>query len=145
MAARPDGATRTGLNVRDGSSRGRRGKPTLMASLRALHTRSGRGATRLRLKIWRRIAPKLRANGNRRPPGTMVVEAGFIVLVVLTIWMITSVSAWWVPGYVALLITIFAVPRRRRLLSTSSETDVVGGVVDFGDLEPRLRVDCADG
>jgi hypothetical protein len=116
-----------------------------MASLRASHARSRRGAEWLRVKIRRRFAPKLRANGKRRRLRIVLAEAGFIVLVVSTIWMITSVSVWWVPVYVALLITIFTVPRRGRLLSTASETDAIGGVVGLADLEPGLRVDSAEG
>jgi len=59
--------------------------------------------------------------------------------------MIASVSAWWVPVYVSLLVTIFVVPRRRRLLSSATQRVAACDGVDNAELEPGLRVDCADG
>ena len=145
MADRLDGATRTGMIVRDGSSSGQQGRLTLMVTSRAPNARSRRAAERLRVKIRRRLESKLRAGGDGRRPRITLIEAGFFVLVVLTTWVIASVSAWWVPVYVILLVTIFVVPRRRRLLSSASERGAACDAVDIADLEPGLRVDCADG
>jgi hypothetical protein len=144
MADRIDGATRAGMIVRDGSSCGQQGKPTLMATLRSATARSRHGAERLRVKIRRRLSSKLRAGGDGRRPRIAVIEAGFSILVVLTTWVIASVSAWWVPVYLILLVTIFVVPRRRRLLSSGPERVTASdarGIADFG---VGLRVDCAD-
>jgi hypothetical protein len=144
MADRLDGATRTGMIVKDGSSSGQQGRLTLMVTSRAPNARSRRAAERLRVKIRRRLESKFRAGGDGRRPRIALIEAGLFVLVVLTTWVIASVSAWWVPVYVVLLVTIFVVPRRRRLLSSASERDAAGDVVDIADIRPGLRVDCAD-
>jgi len=74
-----------------------------------------------------------------------MIETGFFVLVVLTTWMIASVSTRWVPLYLLLVVTIFVVPRRRE---RSSGVSKVGPADEFGDVagsEPALRVDCDDG
>jgi hypothetical protein len=131
--------------LRDGSSCDHRGRLTLMAAARAPHTRSERGAERLRVKIRHRSASKQRALGDGRRPRVTVINAGFFVLVVSTTWVIGSVSMWWVPVYVILLGAIFGVPRRGKLPSPASTTGAVCEAVGIADPEPGLRVDCADG
>jgi hypothetical protein len=116
-----------------------------MATPRTFHARSGRGAERLRVKIRHRAASKQRADGDGRRPRITVINAGFLILVVSTTWVIASVSMWWVPVYLILLIAIFGVPRRGPLLSSASATDAVRNAAGIADLEPGLRVDCADG
>jgi hypothetical protein len=145
MADLLDRATRTGTILRDGSSYDQRGRLTLMTTSRTSHARSGRGAERLRVKIRRRLGSKLRADGNSRRPRVALINAGFCVLVALTTWVIASASVWWVPVYVIVLITIFVVPRKGQLLSSASITDAKCDAVGMADLEPGLRVDCANG
>jgi hypothetical protein len=145
MADQLYGATRTGMIVRDGSARGQQGKLTLMVTSRVPNSRSRRAAKGLRVKIRRRLESKLRVGGDGRRSRIALIEAGFFILVVLTTWVIASVSAWWVPVYVILLVTIFVVPRRRRLLSSASESGAECDAIDIADLEPGLRVDCANG
>ena len=116
-----------------------------MVTSRASNARSRRGAEGLRVKIRRRLESKLRAGGDGRRPRITLIEMGFFVLVVLTTWVIASVSARWVPVYVGLLVTIFVVPRRRRLLSSASERDAACDAADAAEHESGLRVDCANG
>jgi hypothetical protein len=116
-----------------------------MATSRTSHARSGHGAERLRVKSRRRSASKQCDRGDGRRPRVTVINAGFFVLAVSTAWVIASVSMWWVPVYVIMLVAIFGAPRRGPLLSSASATDAVCDVVGIAELEPGLRVDCADG
>jgi len=116
-----------------------------MATSPTSHARSRRGASKLRVKIRRGLASRFRARGESRRPRVTLFNMGFFVLVVSTTWVIASVSMWWVPFYVVLLLTIFVVPRRGRLLPSASETGAEIDDVSIADLEPGLRVDRADG
>ena len=50
-----------------------------------------------------------------------MIETGFLVLVVLTAWMIASVSTWWVPLYLLLVVMIFVVPRQKKTVAARIE------------------------
>jgi len=131
--------------VRGASSCSQQGRFILMATTRAAHARSGLGTERLRVQVRRRVASKLRADGDGRRPRIALIEAGFVVLVVSTTWVIASASVWWVPVYLILLIVIFVVPRRRPLVPPAAVTDAVCDAVGIADSEPGLRADCSNG
>ena len=131
--------------VRDDSSCGKQGNLTRMTTSRAPNARSRPGAERLRVKVRRRQASKLWAGGDGRRPRIMLIETGFFVLVVLTTWVIASVSVWWVPVYLILLVTIFGVPRTRRLRSSASGIETARDAVGIADAGSGLGVDCANG
>jgi len=116
-----------------------------MATSPTSRTRSRREAEKLRVKIRRGLASKLRACGESRRPRITLINTGFCVLVVSTTWMIASVSMWWVPVYVGLLLAIFVAPRRGRLLSSALAIDAAVDDVSIANMEPGLRVDHADG
>ena len=145
MADRLDGTTRRGMIVQDGSSSGQQGRLILMPTSRAPNERSKAAAERLRVKARRSLESRLRAVGAGRRPRITLIETSLFVLVVLTTWVIASRSAWWVPVYVSFLVTIFVVPRRRRLPSSAAERGAVCDGVDNAELESGLRADCADG
>jgi hypothetical protein len=74
-----------------------------------------------------------------------LIGAGLFVLVVSTTWAIASVSLWWVPVYLALLVVIFVMPPRRQFPSSASKSGVESATVDIADSGSGLRVDCGDG
>ena len=124
---------------------GQQGKPTLMTTQHAAKARSRRRAERLRVKIRLCLLSKPRAGNGGRRPRTRLVETGFFILVALTTWVVASVSTWWVPVYVILLVTIFVVPRRRRLPSSGPERGTARDAIGIADFGAGLRVDCANG
>jgi hypothetical protein len=73
------------------------------------------------------------------------VRAGLIALVVLTMWAVASVSVWWVPAYLALMVLIFAVPHRRHPSKSALEAGAESVGIGIVDLGQGLRVDRADG
>jgi len=139
-----DGQTRAKPVGQDGSLCGQQGGLTLMATTRTPNARSGHGARKLRVKIRGRLVSKFRAGGDSRVGRITLIEAGFFVLVASTIWAIASLSAWWVPVYLVLLVTIFVFPRRRRALSSASDLGAANDAVNLVDLGSGSRVDCAD-
>jgi len=69
---------------------------------------------------------------------------GLTVLVVSTAWAIASISVWWVPVYLALLVTIFSTPRVRQSSSSASDSNAASDGIRATDLGQGLRVDRAD-
>jgi len=116
-----------------------------MRTFRTPNTRFRSKAERHRVRIHGRLASKLRASGESRKLRITLIEAGFIVLVVSTTWTIASISVWWVPVYLVMLVTIFVVPRRQRSPSSASEPGAPYGAVETTELGAGLRVECADG
>jgi len=115
-----------------------------MATAVTPNAQSGEKAQAPRVKARGEIAARLQPGGGRRPRFTLI-ETGFFVLVVLTTWMIASVSTWWAPLYLLLVVTIFVVPRRRERSSGGSTADPVDEFVDVAGSERSLRVDRGDG
>jgi hypothetical protein len=115
-----------------------------MATAVTPNAQSGEKAQAPRVKTRGDIAARLRLGGQRRRSRITVIETGFFVLVVLTTWMIASVSMWWVPLYLLLVVTIFVVPRRRE----RSSGGLIGGstdeFVDVAGSERALRADLGD-
>jgi len=116
-----------------------------MATAVTPNAQPGEKAQAPRAKTRGDIAARLRLGGQRRRSRITMIETGFFVLVVLTTWMIASVSTWWVPLYLLLVVTIFVVPRRRE----RSSGGLIGGstdeFVDVAGSERALRVDRGDG
>jgi hypothetical protein len=73
------------------------------------------------------------------------VAIGLIALVVLTTWAVATVSVWWVPAYLALMVLIFVTPGGRHPTTTASERSGESTRVGESDLSRRLRLDRADG
>jgi len=73
------------------------------------------------------------------------VGAGLVVLVGFTASAVASVSVWWVPAYLALMVLIFVTPRERRPWARVSKASVESIAAGTGDLSRGLQVDCTDG
>jgi len=116
-----------------------------MATAVKPNAQSGEKAQAPRVKTRGGIAASFRLGGQSRRPRFTLIETGFVVLVVLTTWMIASVSTWWVPLYLLLVVTIFVVPRRRKRSSGGSIVSPADEFVDVAGSEPALRVDFGDG
>ncbi len=121
-----------------------RGGLTLTANSRTPNAQPGLKAQRLSIKVRRHFAARSRARGDNRRPWFTLIEAGLIVLVVSTAWAIASVSVWWVPVYLALLVTIFSTPRVRQSSSSASDSNAASDGIRATDLGQGLRVDRAD-
>jgi hypothetical protein len=117
----------------------------LMATSRTPNMRPGHGAQRLRGRVRGRLVSRFRASGHNRWPRVTLIGAGLFVLVVLTTWAIASVSFWWVPVYLALLVVIFVTPPSWQSPSSGSKSGVESDTVGIADLGSGLRVDCGDG
>ncbi|HKI19139.1 MAG TPA: hypothetical protein VKA15_14730 [Isosphaeraceae bacterium] len=62
-----------------------------------------------------------------------------------TAWAVASVSVWWVPAYLALMVLIFITPRGQRPWASATEASVESVGAGSADLGWGLRVDRADG
>jgi hypothetical protein len=102
-------------------------------------------AQKFSVKVRRHIASRSRARGKNRRSWFTLLEIGLIVLVVSTAWAITSISVWWIPVYLALIVTIFSTPRPRRSSPSVSNASAGSEGLDTTDLGQGLRVDRADG
>jgi len=129
----------------DGSSCGQQGGLTLIATSRTPNAQPRFGARKLSIKVRGHFASGCRARGNSRGLRSTLIEMGLIVLVVSTTWAIASVSVWWVPVYLALLVMIFITPRVRQSSPSASESDAASDGIGITDLAQGLRVDRADG
>jgi len=98
-------------------------------------------AQKLRFKVRGHAASRFGAGGGTHRPRSILIEAVLIVLVVSTTWAIASVSAWWVPVYLTLLVMIFVTPRGRQPLSLASVSDVLCDVNDTSKPGSGPRVD----
>ena len=116
-----------------------------MATSRTPNMRPAHGAQRLRGRLHGRLLPRVRAGGGNPRSHVTPVGLGLFVLVVSTTCAIASVSLWWVPVYLGLLVGIFVTPPRRRSTSSASITDAGSGTLGFADLGSGLRIDCGDG
>jgi hypothetical protein len=101
-------------------------------------------AQRLSVKVRCHFAAGSWARSDNRGPWFTWIGAGLIVLVVLTAWAIASISVWWVPVYLALLVTIFSTPRVRQSSSSASHSSAASDDISATDLGQDLRVDRAD-
>ena len=115
-----------------------------MATSRTPNAQPRLKAQRLSVKVRDRFASRSQARGDNRRPRFTLIEAGLIVLVVLTTLAIASVSVWWVPVYLALLVTIFNTPRVRQSPPSASESNAASNVIVTTDLGQGLRVDRVD-
>jgi hypothetical protein len=88
---------------------------------------------------------RFRANGDNRKARITSIEAGLIVLVVSTSLAIASISLWWVPVYLALLVIILVTPGRRRVPSSSSESGADSHFAGIANLDVSLQVDRESG
>ncbi|MFI5454609.1 MAG: hypothetical protein ACHRXM_04080 [Isosphaerales bacterium] len=70
---------------------------------------------------------------------------GLVALVGLTAWAVASVSVWWVPAYLALMVLIFVTPRGQRPWAMATEASVDSVGAGSADLGRGLRMECADG
>jgi hypothetical protein len=116
-----------------------------MATSRIPNAQPRFGARKLSIKVRGHFASGSRARGNSRRPWSTLIEVGLIVLVVSTTWAIASVSVWWVPVYLALLVMIFITPRVRQSSPFAPESGAASDGIDVTDLGQGLRVDRADG
>jgi len=116
-----------------------------MATSRTSNAQPRSGAQKLSIKVRGHFASGSRAGGNSRGPWSTLIEVGLIVLVVSTTWAIASVSVWWVPVYLALLVMIFITPRVRQSSPSASESGAASDGIDATDLGQGLRVDRVDG
>jgi hypothetical protein len=73
------------------------------------------------------------------------VEAGLFVLVVSTTMAIASLSFWWVPVYLVLLVLIFVTPPKWKPQAPASESGVESDLVGIADTNSGLQADSADG
>jgi len=115
-----------------------------MATSRTSNAQPGLRAQRLSVKVRGHFASRPRARGNNRRPRFTLIEAGLIVLVVSTAWTIASVSVWWVPVYLALLVTIFSTPRVRQSSLPALDSSAASDGIGTTNLSQGLRVDRAD-
>jgi len=74
-----------------------------------------------------------------------LVEAGLFVLAVSTTMAIASVSFWWVPVYLVLLVLIFVTPPKWKPQAPASESGVEFDPVGIADTNSSLQADSADG
>ena len=81
---------------------------------------------------------------NRRPRLTPI-GAGLFVLVVSTTLAIASVSLWWVPVYLVLLVVIFVTPPKWQFPSICVKNGLESDPVGTAAPGSGLRVDCDDG
>ena len=116
-----------------------------MATSRSPNIRPESGADRLRDRVRVRLVSRFRAGGHNRRRWVTPIEAGLFVLVVSTASAIASVSVWWVPVYLALLVMMFVISPRRSAPLTTSELGAKSVTIGITDLGSGLRVDCADG
>ena len=58
-----------------------------------------------------RLTSGLQAGAKGYRPRVTWAQVGLIALVGLTTWAVASVSLWWVPAYLALMVLIFVTPR----------------------------------
>ena len=116
-----------------------------MATAVTPKAQSGERAEAPRVKTRGGSAARLQLGGQNRGPRFGMIETGFSLLVALTTWMIASVSTWWVPLYLLLVVTIFVVPRRRERPSGGSKVGSADDFVDVAGSEPALRADLGHG
>jgi len=117
----------------------------LSRTLHTSYTRPAHEAQRLRGRVRGRLVSRFRLSGNNRGPRVTPVGAGLFVLVVSTTLAIASVSLWWVPVYLVLLVLIFVTPPRWQPPSSPSESRAEDDTVGIADLDAGLQADRADG
>lgn len=118
---------------------------TLMATSRTPNTQPRSRARKVLVKVRGHIVSGSGAHGNYRRLRSILIEAGLIVLVVLTAWAIASISVWWVPVYLVMLVTIFVTPRARQSSPSVSDLGTASDGVGVTHISEGLRVDCVDG
>ena len=64
---------------------------------------------------------------------------------VFTAWVVASVSVWWVPAYLLLLVLIFAAPHGRHPATSVADGAAESVAVGFTDFAHSLRSVRADG
>ncbi len=116
-----------------------------MTTLRTPNMRPAHGAQRLRGRVHGRLVSRFMAGGRNRRPRVTLIGAGLFVLVVSTTWAIASVSLWWVPVYLALLVVIFVTPPRWQFPSVASKSGLESDLVGTEAPGSGRRVDCGDG
>jgi len=116
-----------------------------MATSRTPNAQPRSKAQTLSVKVRGHFASGFRARRHHRGPRSTLIETGLIVLVVSTTWAIASVSVWWVPVYLALLVTIFVTPRVRQFSPSATESSTASDGIGITDLGQGLRVDRVDG
>jgi hypothetical protein len=109
------------------------------------NTQPMHGAQRLRGRVRGRLVSRFRSGGENRRPRVTPIGAILFVLVASTTLAIASVSFWWVPVYLVLLVLIFLTPPRWQPSSSASVSDAESDTVEIAGLAPGLRVDTADG
>ncbi len=134
-----------GLISRDGPQRGRQGGIILMTSSRTPNMEPAHAAERLRGRPRGRLLLGVPAGGDNPRSHVNLIGLGLSALVVSTTWAIASVSVWWVPVYLGLLVGIFVTPRRRKSTSSVSTAGGRSGSVGVAELVSGQRVDCGDG
>jgi len=115
-----------------------------MANSRTPNAQPRLKAQRLSVNVRGHFAARSRGRGDNRRPWFTLIEVGLTVLVVSTAWAIASISVWWVPVYLALLVTIFSTPRVRQSSSSASDSNAASDGIRATDLGQGLRVDRAD-
>jgi len=116
-----------------------------MATSRKANAQPRSEARKVSVKVRGHFVTGSGAHGNHRGPRFILIEAGLIVLVVSTAWAIASVSMWWVPVYLALLVMIFITPRVRQSSPSASELGATPDGAGIADVGEGLRVDRVDG
>jgi hypothetical protein len=102
-------------------------------------------AERLRPRASERLLSKLWPSGPNRRTKVTLIEAGLFVLVASTTMAIGSISLWWVPAYLVVVVVIFVTPARWQAASSVSESGVECDAVSIFDQDSGFRVDCAEG
>jgi len=116
-----------------------------MASLRSPNAQSRHKAETARVWVSGCLDRGFKARGESRTVWITLIEAGLIALVVSTIWAIALRSAWWIPVYLVLLVSIFKLPRRRQSPASASNSGDELDAAGLAAFERGSRTDCADG
>jgi len=117
----------------------------LISTSRTPNARPRPGARWLRVGVRAHLVSGTQAAADERWLRATGVGAGLVALVGLTAWAVASVSVWWVPAYLALMVLIFVTPRGRRPLSTSSQASAESVSAVGSELWRDLRADGTDG
>jgi len=117
----------------------------LMATSHTPKTRPVNGAQWLHDRIRRRLVARFQSSGYNRGRWVSPIGTGLFVVVVSTTWAIASVSLWWVPVYLVLIVLIFVMPPRWRTSSFKSESGEESDSVGIVKLDAALEIDCGDG
>ena len=74
-------------------------------------------------------------------PKAARVGLGLVALVILTSSAVASVSVWWVPAYLALMVLIFVTPQRHRQPVQRRKPSEISANLEASDFADKLRID----